>query len=249
MRATVIGLALAAAVLSPRSAYAWGDEGHEITALIAWKHLDPGVKATVKQMLAADPGDLTAPEIASAATWADKHRDSDRNTTKVRYNLTREWHFVDLEIDHPDMAAACFDHPAPEVPASKGPAKACVIDRIAAFRKELQSLPAGVSERVIALKFMLHFVGDLHQPLHAADHEDRGGNTVMVLFANRTVGTALHGFWDTEVVKRLAHDPNVVANTLDQKFAGQCSGWMAGSPPDWAQESFGLARDKVYNFG
>ena len=149
MRATVIGLALAAAVLSPRSAYAWGDEGHEITALIAWKHLDPGVKATVKQMLAADPGDLTAPEIASAATWADKHRDSDRNTTKVRYNLTREWHFVDLEIDHPDMAAACFDHPAPEVPASKGPAKACVIDRIAAFRKELQSLPAGVSERVI----------------------------------------------------------------------------------------------------
>ena len=106
MRAIFIGFAFAVAVLPPRSAY--GDEGHEITALIAWKHLDPGVQATVKQMLAADPDDLTAPEVASAATWADKFRDSDRNTTKIRYTLTREWHFVDLEIDHPDMAAACL---------------------------------------------------------------------------------------------------------------------------------------------
>ena len=79
-------------------------------------------------------------------------------------------------------------------------------------------------------RFVLHFVGDMHQPLHAADHEDRGGNTAMVLFANRTVGTALHGFWDTEVVKRLGHDPNVVASTLDQKFAGRCSGWIGRQP-------------------
>ena len=144
---------------------------------------------------------------------------------------------MDLEIGHPDMSAACFRHPAAAMPASRGPAEACVVDRIAAFQAELQSLPPTDPERVVALKFVLHFVGDVHQPLHAADHNDQGGNKVLVLYAGRTVGTAMHGFWDTEVVKRLGHDPAVVANTLDQKFAGQCSGWMAGGPADWAQES------------
>ena len=59
-------------------------------------------------------------------------------------------------------------------------------------------------------------VGDIHQPLHAADHEDQGGNQVKVLFGNRTVGSALHSFWDTEVVKRNGSDPATVARSLDQ---------------------------------
>jgi hypothetical protein len=181
--------------------------------------------------------------------WADKFRDSDRNTTKIRYNLTREWHFVDLEIDHPDMSTACFGHSAAAAPASAGPAKACVVDRIAAFQAELKSLPSTDPERVVALKFLLHFVGDVHQPLHAADHDDQGANKVMVLFANRTVGTALHGFWDTDVVTRFGHDPATVADTLDRKFGDQCDGWMAAGPADWAQESFVLARDNAYKLG
>jgi hypothetical protein len=71
----------------------------------------------------------------------------------------------------------------------------------------------------------------------------------MVLYGDRTIGTPLHAFWDTEVVKRLGHDPAVVANALDQKFGGSCSQWMTGNPTDWAQESFELARDKAYNLG
>ena len=111
MRRPFLWLALASAVLLPQTAYAWGAEGHEIVGLIALKQLDPRVQATVNQMLADNPDHLTAPDIADAANWADKFRDSDRNTTQIRYRLTREWHFVDLELDNPDASAGCSGHP------------------------------------------------------------------------------------------------------------------------------------------
>ena len=129
-----------------------------------------------RPVLAVDADTLTALDIASRATWADKFRDSDRHTSRQRYRLTREWHFVDIELDEPTSTAACFGHPAATVPASEGPAKSCVVDRIAAFATELHDLPPASPERAIAFKFVLHLVGDVHQPLHAADHNDAGGN-------------------------------------------------------------------------
>jgi S1/P1 Nuclease len=250
VRAVLIGTFLSAvAATMPAKARAWGEEGHKIIALIAYHHLAPSVRAGVDRMLSADPDHLTGPDIASAATWADKYRDSDRNSTKKRYQLTRQWHFVDIEIDSPDLSAACFGWPAASMPASLGPAKACVVDRIDAFRDELQSLPETDPEKVLALKFLLHLVGDVHQPLHAADHGDQGGNGVKVLFGHRKVGMALHGFWDTEIVKRNGADPAIVAGTLDQVYGARCDGWMSGTPSDWALESFGIAKEFVYKLG
>jgi hypothetical protein len=154
-----------------------------------------------------------------------------------------------IEIDNPDLSAACFGRPKASTPASSGPAKACVVDRIGAFRDELKSLSRADPERVIALKFLLHLVGDVHQPLHASDHEDQGGNQVKVLFDHRNVGVALHSFWDTEVVKRNGPDPTIVAGILDQVHGAKCDGWMSGDPSDWALESFGIAKEAVYKLG
>ena len=249
MRAISVGMLLALIALLPRSACAWGDEGHKIIALIAYQHLAPNVQRQVKQLLSADPDTRTKANIADAATWADSFRDSDRNTSKRRYNLTREWHFVDLELDNPDLASACYGHPRAAAPASAGPAKACVVDRIAAFQSELKALPLDDPERVIALKFVLHFVGDVHQPLHAADQHDRGGNDTKVLFGRHAVGQPLHAFWDTDVVKRLGSAPTMVARPLDQKFGSQCNAWMSGGPSDWAQDTFEVARDTAYHLG
>jgi hypothetical protein len=124
MRALLNGLAVlvlaAAAPLAPRPALAWGDEGHEIVARIAYLHLTPAVRAKVDQILRGDHDPLTRPDIASRSTWADKYRDSDRNSTRQHYQLTREWHFVDVELDSPDLATACFGHPAAAIPASVG---------------------------------------------------------------------------------------------------------------------------------
>jgi hypothetical protein len=147
-----MGLALTSWALAPQNARAWGEEGHQIIGLIALKHLNPAVQAKVTQMLTDDPDHLTAPNRADAANWTDKCRDSDRHATQVRYRLNREWHFVDLELDYPDMSAACFCHSAPDTSASTGPAKACVVDRIAAFQAELETLPSTDSERVVALR-------------------------------------------------------------------------------------------------
>jgi hypothetical protein len=107
--------------------------------------------------------------------WADKYRDSDRDTTRNRYEATWRWHFVDIELGQQDLGPACFGHPAlpPGVPASKGPPRACVVDKINQFAAELGDPATGASEQLLALQFLLHFVGDLHQPLHAADDHRR----------------------------------------------------------------------------
>jgi hypothetical protein len=174
---------------------------------VVYRHLTPPVRGKVDQLLAGDDDTLTAPDMATRATWADKFRDSDRHTSQRHYQLTREWHFVDIELDEPDFTAACFGHPAAAVPASQGPAKACAVDRIAVFATELHDLPPGAPERTIAFKFVLHLVGDVHQPLHAADHNDAGGNGVLVLSGRQAVGRPVHAYWDTAVVRRMGKDP------------------------------------------
>src|SRR5882762_8232737 len=94
-----------------RPVLAWGDEGHKIIALIAERFLNPAVRSDVSALLAADPDDLTTHDIASEATWADRYRDSDRLGAKVRYEATRRWHFVDIELRAPNVDQACFAHP------------------------------------------------------------------------------------------------------------------------------------------
>jgi len=139
---------------APHPAFAWGVEGHEIIALIAERYLDPAVRAKVAALLAADTDTLTDHDIASEATWADKYRDSDRNTTKARYEATWRWHFVDIELAEPDLASACFGHPPLPlgVPASEGPPRACVVDKIVQFAAELDNPATSAPEQLLALK-------------------------------------------------------------------------------------------------
>jgi S1/P1 Nuclease len=202
----------------------------------------------VATLLAADTDTLTRHDIASEATWADKYRDSDRDTTKIRYEATWRWHFVDIELGQPDLASACFGHPPlpPGVPASKGPPRACVVDKIDQFAAELADPAIGPSEQLLALKFLLHFVGDLHQPLHAADDHDAGGNKKLVT-GEGLRPTNLHHYWDVEFVERLGTDPRQVAASL----IGQISDphwqvWSSGTPADWAMEAFAIARSDAY---
>lgn len=241
-------LAATLATLSASPAHAWGDEGHEIVAVVAQHYLTHQARARAFALLASDPTQLTAHDFASEATWADKWRDSDRNTTHVRYNQTREWHFVDNELAHPDLDAACFGHPALPVgqPASLGPAHDCVVDKIEHFVAELKSPQTSRAERIQALQFVMHFVGDLHQPLHAADDNDSGGNAKKVTAKGLKAGN-LHGYWDTPFVQAMGTSPQSVAAGLIAKATpAQVESWSAGGPRDWAQESFQLAQKQTY---
>ncbi len=229
-------------------AHAWGDEGHEVIGLIADHYLEPAVRYRVQAMLADDGTGLTATDIAHEATWADKYRDSDRNSTGVHYRRTRNWHFVDLEMDDPDLKRACFGRPRlpPVTPASLGPAPACVVDKIEEFSAELASPTTGDEERRLALQFLLHLVGDVHQPLHAGDEHDQGGNR-KTASAPGIALNSLHHHWDTEFVVRLgANDVEIARRLLAQMTDAKRTQWSRGTPEAWAMESWSVAKRHAY---
>jgi hypothetical protein len=232
-------------------AMAWSDEGHKIVAAIAYARLTPATRKTVDEILKADEDKLTAPDFVSRATWADRYRDADRDGAKKQYNATRQWHFVDIEIEGGTLDEACFGHPPlpAGTRASAGPAKACVVDKIEQFTAELRNPATIKAERVLALKFLLHFVGDLHQPLHAADHQGSGGNAVPVHYGHLTEPDKLHAYWDRHLVEMLGTDPKKVAANLNAAITdAQAGQWSSGSPADWAKESFEKAKTVAYNF-
>jgi hypothetical protein len=234
--------------LNSRPASAWGDEGHEVIGLIAEHYLQPGVRARVLELLRHDDSGLVERDMADEATWADKFRDSDRGTSKRRYLGTRDWHFVDLEMDGLDVTRACHGRPPlpAGVPASAGPAEDCIIDKIDQFYVELKDPATAEDERCIALQFLLHLVGDLHQPLHASDDHDQGGNRKLASglgFGSNN----LHHDWDTEFVMRLgANDVDIARAALARITAADRARWSSGTPLDWALESYAVSRKHVY---
>jgi S1/P1 Nuclease len=227
-----------AAVAAPQASFAWGYEGHKIVAAIARSYLTPAVKAKVDALLTADTDILEPHDMLSAATWADTYRKDHRETA--------QWHFVDIELGKPDLDAACFGHPPSAVPASAGPAKACLVDRLKAFESELANPATPQAERIVALKFVLHFVGDVHQPLHTSDDENQGGNCVRVaLGGSRT--TNLHSYWDTGLITPMGTDPAALAADLAAKITpAQAKAWASGDAKAWATESFGVATAVAY---
>ena len=237
-------LALAATLCAlslPTAACAWGVEGHEIVAAIARGYLTPQVRDRVDQMLAADPDTLTPHDMLSESVWADRYRSGHPETS--------EWHFVDIELDHPDLKSACFGYPASGTLASQGPAHDCIVNKVSEFSKELADPATSPAERLLALKFLLHFVGDLHQPLHDVDNHDKGGNCVLLsLGGPRTVN--LHSYWDTVVVQGLGDDPQAVADLLTRRITPAIkTAWEKGDPDAWAMEGFDLAKTAVYTIG
>jgi S1/P1 Nuclease len=224
---------LAVTVTAPRPALAWGDERQEIVAPSAEHYLDQAARTKVAMLLVLDPDTLTDHDLASEATWAGKYRESDRDTTKIRYQGTRRCHFVDIELAEPRLDTAYFGHPPlpAGVLAWEGPPQACVADRIEQFVAELGNPATGASEQLLSLKYVLHFVGDLLQALHAADDHDPGGNKKLVT-ADRLHAGNLHGFWDIELVEMPRIDPRQVAvRLIGQISEAQRQQWSPGSQP------------------
>lgn len=230
----------AIASLACPQARAWGDLGHEVTALVAYRHLSPTARAALDTLLASDDDSLTPRDFAGRATWADKYRNTHRETAA--------WHFVDIEIDQPNLDDACFGFPA--LPAgqlaSAGPAQDCVVNKIDEFAGELKNPSTPAAERLLALKFLIHFIGDLHQPLHAADHHDRGGNCIG-LIPPQGAQSNLHAYWDVSVVEVLGHTAPQIAEQLDSRLrADEIKNWSHGTPRSWAMDTFELGRRDVY---
>ncbi len=155
---------------------AWGPEGHAIVADIAQARLDPAAAGQVSALLRLE-GDEGLDQIAS---WADQHR--------KEMPGTGGWHYVDIPLA------------APAYEASRDCRRDdCIVAQLAHFSRTLADRSASPQARLQALKWVVHLVGDIHQPMHAVDHDDKGGNTVQVQFFG--IGTNLHSVWDGRVIE------------------------------------------------
>ncbi|HZU62784.1 MAG TPA: S1/P1 nuclease [Novosphingobium sp.] len=224
--------AAAAAMAMAGPAMAWGNAGHRMVAEIAEANVPPQVQAEIAQLLAAEAG-LGTPacrvhSLADAATWPDCLRGED-----WRWAYTFAWHYQDADVlGHGfDAAAHC----------TYGN---CVTAQIARNRRILADRHLPAAQRLEALAFLAHFVGDIHQPLHAADHDDdHGGNGVKASWPG-DVPSSLHWFWDKAVAERaIATAPGPMVRLYSAEERARIA---TGQPADWAQESWQIAHDVVY---
>ncbi len=202
-----------------RCAFAWGAEGHRLVARIAENLLTPAARAQVQAVLA--PGEA----LSGLASWADEVRKSRQET--------EPWHFVDVPLG---QAGFEWKRDCPQVN--------CVVAKISDFENIWRDASAGPAARREALLFLVHFVGDLHEPLHCADNHDKGGNDVAVNFFGET--TKLHTLWDSGLLHQMPPEEDLFRTLWQGMTPAHVAQWSAGTADQWCSESFHVAETNVY---
>jgi S1/P1 Nuclease len=226
--------------------WAWGCKGHQTIALIAEMQLTPEAREFVEKLLSENPvdpqlkrycGDAARDLMADASTWADDVRGTVKNGP---------WHYIDIP-------RGARRSPWTDFCGSNG----CVIQAIGEQLAILKDKTADSRLRADALRYIIHFVGDLHMPLHASTNNDEGGNCVPVRYLRRTpqvnngsYTSNLHALWDTAIVERDMEgaEPPEYAGSLAQLFSAEIPKWQAAGihVDGWAWESHDLAETVVY---
>jgi hypothetical protein len=234
MRIRLLLAAVAALVLSASPAAAWWEYGHETIATIAYTEVAPATRAGIDRLLRQskllDTPTCPARTIEQASVWPDCVKQ-----LGDRFSYAYAWHFVDIDVCKP------FD---PKGPCAGGN---CVISQIERNQRLLADRTLNARERLMALAFLVHFVGDLHQPLHASERDgDQGGNKLKIHYG-AIPHTNLHSAWDGLLADRAISTPpggakGILAGTTPESRATMAQGTVT----DWAKESWALSRDTVY---
>jgi hypothetical protein len=208
------------ALVLPQQAGAWGGDGHRIVAEVAERQLSAQAKSEVNRLLAVEPGAT----MVSVSTWADEHRSP----------ATSAWHYVNLP-----RGGVCKYEENQSCPDGR-----CVVG---AIERQVAILNSNASdnERLKALKYVIHFIADVHQPLHAGYADDRGGNLYQVRGFDR--GTNLHSIWDSGLIANWEGGPSVL---LDEVWKLNITRLGGLEPRKWAEEScIIVAEDDFYPNG
>ncbi|WP_435010495.1 S1/P1 nuclease [Tundrisphaera lichenicola] len=198
-------------------AFGWGPQGHRVIAKVAADRLTPAARAAIRDLLLE--GD-TLPDIAG---WAD-HEGYDK------YPRSGPWHYVNVPItaDRFDPARDCRDGN-------------CVVEKIKHYRKVLANRSVRKEDRQVALLFLVHFVSDIHQPLHVGDNRDHGGNDTQVQFLGE--GTNLHRLWDSGLIHRIGGNDREWVTRIERRITPESSkAWSKAGVEDWANESLQTAK-------
>ena len=197
---------LATLVFSTHAA-AWGSQGHQVVAAMAWELLQPATRAEVQRLLALEPGET----LESLSTWADEHRNP----------ATGPWHYVNFPRGN------CQYDPERDCPDGN-----CVVAAIERERA-IWASNANDKTRLKALKYLVHLVADIHQPLHAGYRDDRGGNQFQLRAFMR--GSNLHAVWDSGLLRQLDLDNQALVALLEKTPASGVK--LQASMADAAEES------------
>jgi hypothetical protein len=199
---------------------AWFDLGHRVVAQIAEGRLTPHTAAAVRDILGGQ-------DISDASLWADQIRGQRRSTGPL--------HYVNIPLD-----AAAYDS------AAQCPGGQCIIAAIESDRRVLADPASSSIERAEALKFLIHFMGDLHQPLHVSNNNDRGGNQAQVQFFG--AGTNLHKVWDGLLIERadVTDADQYLARLTLQMALMELGAFERGTVVDWAMEGHQIAVENAY---
>lgn len=216
-RLPVVAAAVALAAL-PSPAFAWGKTGHRVVAALADPQLSGLARAHVKELLGVE-------SLDEAATWPDEMRSA---PDPFWQKTATPWHYVTLN-------GVIYDRAPPEGDA---------LEALNRFRATLRDPNASLADKQLALRFVVHIVGDLHQPLHVGKCCDRGGNEVKVKWFGRDLN--LHSVWDSALVD----DEQLSFTELAAKLQRHTSNedvvrWWDINPRDWISES-GQLRETVY---
>ena len=236
-----LAMLAAAIVIAAPSLSAWGGQGHRLVGLIAAERLTPIAKQHVAWL-------LDGQTLADVSSWAD--------TIRSDQQQTYGWHFLNIP---PGAAGYDRDRDCPRAAGVEAGSRAdrwrdCAVDRILFWEQRLADRTLDRADRATALKFIVHFIGDLHQPFHALG-VGRGGNDVRV----RVFGDAncsdpgakpfpcnLHAVWDDRLIARRKLDDRAYAAQLQKLIAEKRWGAQSpGTPAQWAEQSFRLATDAL----
>jgi hypothetical protein len=222
LKAVLVLLILA--MVMPGQSFAWGLTGHRIVAEIAQHYLSKKAKLAIKEIVGNE-------SLAYWANWPDFIKSDTTHT----WDKPSVWHYVDLpgNTNKQDF-----------VDSLKKLKGENLYTQIQAMEAQLKNKSLPVETRRNALVFLIHLVGDLHQPLHVGRDEDQGGNKITVYWFDAK--TNLHSVWDSKFVDYQQYSYTEYANLLDAKNnAAQVKEWQQSSLEDWFYESHVLS-DKVY---
>jgi S1/P1 Nuclease len=207
-------LALVALFQISNAAWAWGDEGHKIICEIAFRLAKPSTRAELRKLIGNDD---RFDSFSDSCTWPDHPRQRASE------------HFLNLPRDSDGLHSETCPG-----------ASACVLTAIKKDFDVLLSSSASQAQKLASLKFLGHWVGDIHQPLHASFGDDRGGNSILV---TGVCGSNLHSAWDTcLVLKAVGEDVGEAATELMKTITpAKIESWTNSNPMDWASESFAIA--------
>ena len=225
---------LFALMLPATPAMAWWEYGHGAVGRIAWLNVSPHTRAEVDRLLRQgrllDTPTCPVRTIELASYWPDCIK-----TLGERFSYASSWHYQNVDICRPfDLRAPCADGN-------------CVSAQIERNVRILADTRVPTRERLMALAFLVHFMGDLHQPMHTGDHNDLGGNRVQVSYGVIAGRTNLHSIWDGYLADRgISQPPGEPAGILSQLTAEDRAVMPQGTITDWSREGWEVSREFAY---